>query len=630
MRHRQVILPILFLLVNISYSQEGLSKRAQKTYDNLSYVKTTEQLLEKAESGSHSPELLERLANSYYYNGKMVEAVRWYDELIEIKDAEIDPETYFRYSQALKGIGDYKKADTMQKTFMSLKPEDSRSKLYTSDYLKVIDKRSDDFSMNNLGVNTPYSDFGTSVHQGALIFASSRGGSKELYTWNEQPYLDVYTLDRDGHSQPIPGKVNTRYHESSTAFTKDGNTMYFTRNNYYKGEFKKNSKRIHGLKIYKAERVDGKWVNIAPVSFNSDEYNVAHPALSSDETQLYFSSDMEGTLGSSDLYVVDINEDGSFGVPRNLGEKINTEGRENFPYISESGTLYFSSDGHPGLGGLDVFEVKNIANLNSANTKVHNVGRPINSSRDDFEYMINETSLEGYLSSNREGGKGDDDIYSFTRNPYYQYITAAVVDKTTTKPISGATVEVYNSKNEVVKQLTSDASGEVSFKLSGKDQQFLARGNKANYLEGERSFMLSKDVLESNIIIELPPNEIDLFKLLNLKPIYFDYDKWDIRADAKLELAKIIKYMQDFPETRVDVRSHTDTRGSKSYNQRLSQKRNQSTIDYLVKEGGIEAGRLTGDGYGESQLINTCSDGIKCSEEEHQSNRRSEFILISD
>ena len=632
MKKRLFILSLLTLIfINVSFSQNGITKSAKKEYDNLSYVKTTEKLLKAAKEGNRSPELLESLANSYYYNGKMEEASKWYGELMSLKVEGLDPENHFRYSQALKGIGDYTKADTVLGEFIRLKPEDSRSKMFKSDYLKAIENRSDEFEMKNLEINTVFSDFGTSIYQDNLVFASSRGESKKLYNWNEQPFLDIYQLNPDGTASEIKGDINTKYHESSTAFTKDGKTVYFTRNNYNKGKFKKNANNIHGLKIYKAELIEEAWTNIEALPFNSEDYNVAHPTLSVDETKLYFASDKEGTLGASDIFVVDIKEDGTYGAPENLGSKINTEGRENFPYISDNGTLYFSSDGHPGLGGLDVFAFKNIKNINNPNRKAVNVGKPINSPKDDFEYIINEATLKGYLSSNRKDGKGDDDIYSFTRNPYMQFITGTVVDKNTNQIIAEADVVIYNDKNEVVKTLKTDAKGGFSLKLPISQIQYKAQVNKDNYQEHQQDFVLdpeSDEALALKLSLEAKPDEVDLFKLLDLQPIYFDYDKSIIRSEAEIELAKIINYMKAFPETKVDVRSHTDSRGTTSYNQALSHRRNESTIAYLIKEGGIEASRLTGKGYGKTALINKCSKGIKCSEEAHQANRRSEFILV--
>ena len=638
MKKRLFILPLFTLIfVNASFSQDGITKTAKKTYDNLSYVKTTEQLLEAANEGNRSPELLQSLANSFYFNGKMEEAAKWYGELMALNVEGLDLENYFRYSQALKGIKNYTEADNVMREFITLKPEDSRSKLYDADYLNIIEKRSDDFEMKNMEINTSFSDFGTSVYQDNLVFASSRGENERLYNWNEQPFLDIFRLNPDGTVSEIKGDINSKYHESSTAFTKDGKTVYFTRNNYYKGKFKKNTKNLHGLKIYKAELFEGEWTNIEPLPFNSDEYNVAHPALNIDETKLYFSSDMDGTLGASDIFVVDINEDGTYGEPVNLGSKINTEGRENFPFISDNGTLYFSSDGHPGLGGLDVFVFKNIDRIAGSYNKAINIGKPINSPKDDFEYTINETTLEGYLSSNREGGKGDDDIYSFTRKPPVQIITGTIVDKNTNQIITDADIVIYNNTNEVVKTLKSDTNGEFSIKLPSSKNKFKSQVSKDGYEEHVQDFIIdpkSDEDIELKISLEAKPEVAEvgteLFKVLNIKPIYFDYDKSSIRPEAEIKLAEIIDYMKAYPNVKLDVRSHTDSRGNNTYNLTLSNSRTKSVLDYIINVGSIDKSRLTGKGYGKTELTNKCSNGVKCSEEEHQANRRSDFIVIAN
>lgn len=622
-----------FIFMNASFSQRGLSKSMKKEYDNLSFMKISVLLSEEVNEGNRSPEVLESLANSYYFNSKMEEAAKWYGELMALNVEGLDTENYIRYSQALKGIGNYAKADEVLGEFILLEPEDSRSKLFNKDYLAIIEEESSDFEIKNLEINTPLSDFGTSVYQDNLVFASSRGKSKKKYNWNEQPFLDIYQLNSDGTSSKIKGDINTKYHESSTAFTKDEKTLYFTRNNYYKGRFKKNSNNFHGLKIYKAELIDGKWTNVEPLPFNNDEYNVSHPALNLDETKLYFSSDMPGTLGASDIFVVDINEDGTYGEPINLGPKINTEGRENFPFVSDKGTLYFSSDGHPGLGGLDVFSFKRIDDIANSNNKPINIGKPINSQKDDFEYIINEETLEGYISSNRERGTGDDDVYSFKRSPYLQLITGTIFDKNTNEIIDGADIVIYNKENEVVEVLKSDTDGKFSIKLPSVKSTFISKGYKENYKEQIKDFVIdpeSDDEIVLELNLEPMPNLVDLFKTLNLKPIYFDFDKSSIRPDAEIELAKIIDYMKKYPETKVDVRSHTDSRGNDTYNLALSNKRNKETIVYIINKGGINAIRLTGKGYGETQPVNKCSNGVKCTKEEHQANRRSEFILVTD
>ncbi|MDC1378240.1 flagellar motor protein MotB, partial [Flavobacteriaceae bacterium] len=409
MKNRLFIMSLFTIcLVNVCFGQKN--KKAQKEYDNLSYAKIIEQLSPLAKVGQDDTKTL-LLANSYYFNGQMENASRWYNQLLSLNKDPLDKEIYFRYSQSLKAIENYSESDRIMKKFIKFYPEDSRSKLFNINYLQAIDLVSDKFPLLNLEINSSFSDFGTSIYNGNLIFSSSRNKKNKLYNWNNQPFLDLFQFDKEGNITEITGKVNTKHHESSAAFTKDGKTIYFTRNSS-----RKNDKNIIGLKIYKATFRDEKWRDIESLPFNSDDYNVAHPTLSVDETKLYFTSDMPGTIGGSDIFLVNINKDGTFGTLQNLGTKINTEGRENFPYVSDNGTLYFSSDSHLGLGGLDVFKFNSINNLSTSKEVATNIGKPINSPKDDFGYLINEASLNGYFTSNRVGGKGDDDIYSFTRN----------------------------------------------------------------------------------------------------------------------------------------------------------------------------------------------------------------------
>ena len=488
-------LHLLFLftgfLTNLSFSQIN-AESIQKDYDNLSYYKLIQELLPEVEK-SNEPSKILLLADSYFFNGQMEEASNWYKELAL---ESFDKETLFRYVQSLKAVKNYSLADKIMITFINLNPNDSRSKLFKNNYLNIIEETSDNFELNNLEINTPFSDFGVSNYDESLIFASSRNQNNKKYNWNDQPFLDIYIYDFQGNIKEISGKVNTRYHESSTAFTKDGQTIYFTRNNS-----KKNNENIIGLKIFRAKLNRGKWVNIEPLPFNSDDYNVAHPALNVDETKLYFTSDMPGSIGGSDIFYVDINNDGSFGSPKNLGSKFNTEGRENFPFISDDGTLYFSSDSHIGLGGLDVFMIKD--------DKVVNVGKPINSPRDDFGYIIDEETLEGYVTSNRVGGVGDDDIYSFKRNPCKKEFFGSVLDENTLATISAADITVYNENNNEVDRFKSNIDGEFIYELPCDDQTLKIVVNKDNFENDTLSFRVLSGI--ENLELKLKPIPKTLF-----------------------------------------------------------------------------------------------------------------------
>ena len=325
----------------------------------------------------------------------------------------LDASHMHRYAQSLRSINEYEASDRIMTKLDALKQGDSRADKFMKnrDYLENIKKRSGTYTIDNLSINSPESDFAPSFRMEGLVFTTSRDSnivSRNVHNWNKKQFLNLYTAtetsDRSFKNiMKFSEDLNTRLHESSTAFTKDGKTVYFTRSNENKGKFSRDKSGYNRLKIYRAEMVNGKWKNIQPLPFNDDSYSVAHPTLNTTEDKLYFSSDMPGTLGQSDIFVVDINADGSFGTPINLGDKINTESKETFPFISNEGVLYFASDGHPGLGGLDVFAT-DMNNLDYP--LIVNVGEPINSRADDFSLIFNSITKKGYFASNRADGKG--------------------------------------------------------------------------------------------------------------------------------------------------------------------------------------------------------------------------------
>ncbi|WP_136480525.1 OmpA family protein [Cognatitamlana onchidii] len=634
----------LIILCSISFgfsafSQMGKIKSVTKKYNNLQYDESKETLLNLAYRPNASSDIIEKLANVYYFNGEMEDASKWYEELLSSREEreEVDSlkaENYFRYVHALKAQEKYNEADKLMEDFVAANPEDLRSKSFSnhSNYLRDINKVSKTFDLKSLKVNTAFSDFGVSTHNGKLIFASSRDTDEKLYGWNGQPFLNLFSIDSLNKVEELSEDINSKYHESSAAYSRDGKTLYFTRNNYYKGKFKKSSKNAHVLQIFRADLVNGEWTNIKPLPFNSKEYNVAHPALSIDEKKLYFSSDMPGSFGSSDLYVVDINDDGTFGTPVNLGNKINTEGRENFPFISDKDILYFASDGHVGLGGLDVFKI-DVKAIGASEVK--NVGRPINSPKDDFGYVIYEDTGQGYVSSNRIGGQGDDDIYSFTVPECKPILEGIAIDKYSKEVLANANIVLYDEDKNVLVSLKTNEAGLFIYNLDCLKQTYLIEGRKDGYYDNFIDFTIVSNVSQtSHVTVELEaipaPVGTDLSELLSLNPIYYDFDKAIIRKDAKGELTKVIGYMDRFPTVKVDIRSHTDSRGTKKYNIGLSNKRNERTKNYLIKHGNISPERLTGKGYGESQLTNHCKDGVYCTRKEHQANRRSEFIIIEN
>jgi outer membrane protein OmpA-like peptidoglycan-associated protein len=643
-RKKYLIYTVLSLFVLIGYAQDRQLNKADKKYDSYAYINAIEIYEKVAEEGHKSKELFEKLGNSYYFNADLINASKWYGELFKLGE-EVAPEYYFRYAQSLKAEKRYAESDEKMKQFNKLTGSDIRGTKFikTRNYLENIALLSGRFRIENLGVNSSYSDFAPSFYQENLVFSSARDtgtATRYKHKWNARPFLELYGAEvADNGSlanvDKFSSNINTKNHESTSVFTKDGNTMYFTRTNYYKGKYKKDKKGINKLKIFKATREGDSWVDIEELPFNSNNYSVAHPALSVDEKKLYFASDMPGTYGQSDLFVVDINDDGTFGEPKNLGKGINTEGRENFPFISQSNEFYFSSDGHIGLGGLDIF----VMNLEIEDSEIYNIGEPVNSSMDDFTFIINSGTKKGYFASNRDGGQGDDDIYSFIETKPIQWtceqeIAGVVKDEKTNEIIAGANVKLFDKDNKELENTYSEVDGKFRFKkLLDCNEVYFVRASKKDYNAAEALLpkQEEKGLREVTLLLEKEevPFEVgdDLAVILNIPIIYFDFDKSNIRPDAAAELEKVVTVMKQYPTLKIDVRSHTDSRGTDSYNMKLSQRRNESTRAYIVSRG-IDASRLIGAGYGETRHVNKCKNGVKCSEEEHQLNRRSEFIVV--
>jgi outer membrane protein OmpA-like peptidoglycan-associated protein len=644
-RTKYLIYTVLSLFVLVGYAQERKLDKADKKYDSYAFINAIEIYEEVAEGGYKSKELFEKLGNAYYFNADLINASKWYGELFNLGE-EVAPEYYFRYAQALKAEKRYNESDQKMQEFNELTGNDIRGTKFinTRNYLDEIAEQSGRFRIENLGVNSPYSDFAPSFYlENNLVFSSARDtgvAQRYKHKWNARPFLDLYGAEvaENGslaNVDKFSAKLNTKYHESTTVFTKDGNTMYFTRNNYYKGKYKKDRKGINKLKIFRATREDGRWTNVEELPFNSDLYSVAHPALSVDEKKLYFASDMPGSLGQSDLYMVDINDDGTFGEPKNLGKGINTEARENFPFISQDNELYFSSDGHVGLGGLDIF----VTRIDDEEQIIYNVGEPVNSPVDDFSFIINTKTKKGYFASNRDGGQGDDDIYSFIETKPIQWsceqeIVGITKDSKSNEIITGANVKLFDDANKELENTYSDEQGKFRFKtLLECNKVYFVRASKQDYNAAEAFMPKQEEKGLRSVVLLLDKEEVpfkvgdDLAKILNIPIIYFDFDKSNIRPDAAAELEKVVAVMKKYPTVKIDVRSHTDSRGSDPYNMALSQRRNVSTRAYIVSRG-IDESRLTGKGYGETRHVNKCSNGVKCTEEEHQLNRRSEFIVV--
>jgi outer membrane protein OmpA-like peptidoglycan-associated protein len=461
----------------------------------------------------------------------------------------------------------------------------------------------------------------------------------QIYARTGQPFTNLYYTVKQADGNYSKAELYSKntfsiFHEASPVFTKHGNTMYYTQN-----ELKQSNQRkvVNGrYKIYKSVKQNGKWNSLGVQDiFAKDSARVAHPALSSDGKTLYFASDARGTFGQSDLFKVTINQDGSYTAPENLGNTINTEGRESYPFVTKDNILLFASDGHPGQGGFDIFAI----DLNQKGATPVHMKSPLNSAFDDFGLNWDRQTNNGVFTSNRPEGQGDDDLYVFTNtNPFFEFdynarIIGKVVDKNTNLPIANATVVLYDSTGKELARTTANETGDFVFEKVLSNATYTTQGSKETYSTNDTrpSLALYEREVATTIVLDQDQYKLeqglDLAKALSLRHIYFDLDKSNIRPDAKVELEKIVEVLTQNPSVKIEIGSHTDSRQSKQYNQGLSQRRAKSTMDYLVKRG-IAKTRLTAKGYGESQLVNTCADGVKCSEADHQLNRRSTFVIV--
>lgn len=635
--------------LTFSYAQKTQVKKADKLYDTYKYIDAIETYKKVANKGYKSAEIFQKLGNSHYFNANYSESAKWYSELFVLEPVASDPEYYYRYAQSLKSVGEYTKADEYMEKFYQAKGDDHRAKLFLAErnYLEVIEESSGRYAIENAEIlNSDLSDYGTTFYNGELIFTSTRKGSKLVSKnigWNKQPFSVLYSskVSPTGNLEEpktFSEKLDSKVNESTPVFTQDGTTVYFTRNNYLK-KTRYSNEGVVLLKIYRATLKDGKWSDIIELPFNSDDYQVAHPALSPDEKWLYFASDMPGTMGEADIWKVAINEGGSYGTPINLGPTVNTEGRESFPFVTNENELYYASTGKPGLGGLDIFMSKISGDQYS---EAINVGKPINGPMDDFALFIDTKSRIGFFTSNREGGQGDDDIYKFTeyRKLICEHlITGVVTDVDTGEPLAQVEVSLFDQERNLLATTFTDDEGAYMFENDiNCNRYYRIRAGKEDYSTEEKyAQTLQEDgVTQVDIALKIvkiiPEPCMELNQFLNIPPIYFDLDKWNIRPDAEIQIAKILEVMKDYPQMKVEIGSHTDCRQTYAYNERLSDRRAKSTRDWLIKNG-IAADRLTAKGYGETQLVNDCAceptNESHCTEEQHQLNRRSIFKITS-
>lgn len=626
---------LLFITLMSSFcltAQNNDTKKADKSFARFEFVQAAEDYNKLIENGKGDTYVYSQLAECYYNIFNTVEAERWYAKTLENSN---DPDIVYKYAQMLKANGKYKESNTQMDVFASMRPSDPMAIAYRAnpDYLPKILEQGKRFNVQNEDFNSEQSDFGGTLNDGKLYITSGRNSNRKTYGWNDQPFLDIYTMTKntDGTYQEAElanDKINTRYHEGLVSFTSDGSTMYFSRESYFEKDYEKDSiskVRYSQLYLFKATKLGSDWDTVESLSINNENYSVKNPSVSPDGKTLYFASNMPGGYGQFDIYKASINSDGTLGEPENLGQKVNTEGQEMFPYISSNNTLYFSSNGHLGMGGMDVFYTREI---DGKMAPIRNVGIPVNSNADDFAFSIDEVTGEGFVSSNRDGGKGSDDVYSVKKlQPLCDVLViATVLDDETREPISGASVSLFDAEGNKIVSKTTNEEGIA---------EFIVECEKESELEVVMDGFDSKKVAvkgsseeENKVQISLNPIEkLILADTIDLAPIFFEFDKSNITAPAAFELDKLVQIMQKYPELVIKATSHTDSRGPESYNERLSDRRAKTTVQYVISKG-IDASRISGEGKGESEPKIDCSAG--CTKEQHAENRRSEFLIVTD
>lgn len=637
---------IIGLLIGLGSCTGYHTKKGNTYYDNVAYASAIEHY-EKVYHKTNDPDIEMKLANSYFRINNMDSAGVLYGRAVN--RGSRSPILYFNYGKVLMQQGQYDQAAVYFDKYIQVYGSDPVAQMLLSSCKSVKDRYRDTslYTLKPIIQDQFVNTFSIVEYQNGAVFAADKEvfSGRKTAAWTGNSYLDLYGMKKDVEGnwmepELLQGDINGRLHEGPATFSADGKTVYFTRSNYYKRKMKVNEEHENNLKIFKATLVDGKWVNLEEFPYNSDDYSCGHPTLSADGKTMYFVSDMPGGNGGTDLYktsLVDINleipeviasEDNApqkgtktqtqtWSKPENLGPAINTRGNEMFPYIHSDGALYFSSDAHNTMGGLDVFITYNDGTRWAT---PENLNYPLNSEKDDFGFSLNKDDVTGFVSSTRSD---HDKMYSFeVHKPTFNLYGMARYKGTQT-PVEGVLVELTNSRTGEKINVLSDAKGNFKLRLDPETHYGIYCTKFGCFSKtDEISTIGLKYSQDFYADFEVEPIVID--KPIVLENIYYDFDKWDIRPDAALELNKLVKILEDNPNIEIEMGSHTDVRGNDQYNLILSDKRAMAAVKYLISQG-IDPSRLTFKGYGEFVLVNGCKNEVFCSEEDHQKNRRTEF-----
>lgn len=636
---------VIALLIGIlTGCANGRIKTGDKMYENLSYSKAVSNYEKALKRQPENNEVKLKLADAHRNLNNSAEAERYYSEVQEAQGLEGKDKV--RFAQVLMKNNKYDEAAAILEKYVASNPDDRLA----NDLLastKTVDELKEDtsaYQLKPLPLDVVVSMFGPAHYGKGIVFAAETEITSAASTnpWTGYSYLDLYYLEKDANGNwdiPVPfdETLNGRFHDGPAVFNKEQDMVIYTRS-AMRNEKKQllNEDRENQFYLYQSEKTDGKWSAPKELPFNSPDYSVGHPALSKDGKTLYFSSNMPGGYGGSDLYKSTYDGE-DWSEPINLGNVINTPGNEVFPSVGNDGRLYFSSEGHVTLGGLDVFVTESKAGIWS---KPVNLAYPLNTSKDDFALIFNDNDTSGYVSSNRSG---DDMIYSFIQMPPIFILEGIAALKADQLPIDGVTITLINHTDGDTARIKTGDDGKFKFNLL-PNSKYTVTGEKEGYFNLSEDFETGAQSVEKTIDFNFEIDEIvesksgtgsgtpedggeTAKKTYDIGEVFYDYDDATVRADAKPVLNKLVRLLKDNPGISIEIQAHCDSRGSQAYNIGLSNRRAQSVVDYLVSEG-IMKNRLKSKGFGKSQPVNHCRTGVECSEALHQQNRRTEFIVL--
>jgi peptidoglycan-associated lipoprotein len=625
-----------FVLALLALAGCSASKyhRANFEYDNMAYYRAAQHYSSYLDR-HENPYAIIRLAQCYDKMHDYRNAAYWYSKAVNLKEAK--PDVWLGYAMVLKANGKYTEAKQWFARYLAAAPDDgmARAQMTSCDSIDFYSRNAGLYSVTPLYINTDKSNFSMVPYRDGYVFCSEQPVLPHAKTspWNGQAYLSLLFSRAQPNGRlttPVPFSevLNSPYHNGPVAFTQNFDRIYFCRSNYINNQLCKNSDNLNNIKIFTAARSGNDWADIKELPFNSNDFSCGQPTVTSSGDTIFFTSDRPGGCGNTDIYM-SVKKNGKWGTPQNLGKNINTAGHEMFPYYHQDADghacLYFSSDGLPGLGGLDIY--CSVQQPDGSWGKPFHLDAPLNSPKDDFSILFSADGLSGYFSSSREGN--GDKLFMFTKSINI-FADGAVYDKTTNQLLTGARVEVNNQVNGGKQILFTDANGRFFTPLS-RNANYAFNGSMEKYLPGSvYTTTIGKTRSDTlHLRIDLEPQMVILTSEtymgdMPLANVYFDFDKWNIRTDAKYQLDKVFERMLGNPAMRLEIGAHADSRGSDAYNMNLTRKRAMSVVNYLT-DRGISKDRLTARWYGRSRPVNECTIGIQCSPQKHQQNRRAEF-----